>query len=102
MTLFEFKGENEDEVVRHAEQFAAGAKPSKRNLIILGPAPAALAKLRKRFRYHIVVKSTKEHDPSGAQLRMFTARALTLYRQSPVGKKRNVQLVIDVDPVGMM
>jgi primosomal protein N' (replication factor Y) len=57
------------------------------NIEILGPAPAPLAKLRDKYRYRILVKSSgKLHEPIQKWL------AQTKIPSS-------VRVVVDVDPV---
>ena len=59
---------------------------------VLGPAPAPIARLRDRFRWHLQV-----HGPDGAGLRALVARA-TAGLKTP----DNVAWIIDVDPVDML
>ncbi|MFM7207469.1 MAG: primosomal protein N' [Planctomycetaceae bacterium] len=59
---------------------------------ILGPAPAPIARLRDRFRWHLQV-----HGPDGAALRALVGRG-TGGLKTPDG----VAWVIDVDPVDML
>ena len=61
-------------------------------LRVLGPAPAPIARLRDRFRWHAQV-----HGPDGSQLRDLVRRA-TASLQTP----DNVAWIIDVDPVEML
>lgn len=102
LILIEFKGKNENEVMNHAQNFAGYLKRQNQSSIILGPSSAVLSKLKGNFRWHIVLKSKKETDPSGHQLHRVVEKALQSYRTSPMGKSRLVQVGIDVDPVGMM
>ena len=59
---------------------------------VLGPAPAPIARLRDRFRWHLQL-----HGPDGVALRALVARA-TAGLKTP----ENVAWIIDVDPVDMM
>jgi primosomal protein N' (replication factor Y) len=102
LVLIEFKGRNEDEVLRHATAFRAALAPKRARMKILGPAPAALAKLRGLHRWHIVLKGLKADDPSGELMHKALHAAMGAYRESPLGKKTTVRITIDVDPVGMM
>jgi len=59
---------------------------------VLGPAPAPIARLRDRFRWHLQV-----HGPDGVALRALVTRA-TAGLKTPDA----VAWIIDVDPVDMM
>ena len=59
---------------------------------VLGPAPAPIARLRDRFRWHVQV-----HGPEGVALRDLVARA-TASLKTP----DDVAWIIDVDPVEML
>jgi primosomal protein N' (replication factor Y) len=102
LALIEFKGENENNVMHHAEKFSSLLKKVKQRIIVLGPAPAAIAKLKRRYRWHLVLKSLKENDPAGAILHRAIQQAVREFQNSPFGKKKNDQIIIDVDPVSMM
>lgn len=102
IALIEFRGERENEVVRHAERFAGRLKSNKGHFITLGPAPAAIPKLKKNFRWHIVIKNLRIQDPSGKLLHNVLAKTLESYQKSALGKSKRAKVTIDVDPVGMM
>jgi len=111
--LIEFKGGNEKEVARHAERFAQLLRSttqrvdrlvesSDSHLVVLGPTPAALSKLKGQYRWHIVMKDLKSKDISGKVAHEVLRRATQAYHSSALGKSRAVKLIIDVDPQGMM
>lgn len=102
LILIEFRGEHEPEVMRHAQEFARGFKRNDQLWTMLGPASAAIPKLKGKFRWHIVLKSLKDIDPSGQRIHQAIHRALQSYKNSSVGKSTSVKVIIDVDPVGMM
>ncbi len=60
---------------------------------VLGPTPAPIAKVRNRFRFRIMLRSTsREH-----------LRKVTLAIHAVVGQlPRSVRVAIDVDPVGLL
>ncbi len=68
---------------------AAAAMPVVR---VLGPAPAPIARLRDRFRWHVQV-----HGPDGPALRDLVARATATLKTPDA-----VAWIIDVDPVEML
>ncbi len=103
IVLLEFKGEKENEAEHHAKKFAEMLIPhAGRFFTVLGPADAAIPKIKGHYRKHIIVKDLKETDPGGGHLRSVLLKAREQYHSSALGKNRNVQLSIDVDPQGMM
>lgn len=75
-----------------AERLAAEARRvAPPDLVVLGPAPAPLARLRSRYRFHFLLRA-----PERAPLR----KALLSIRRSAVD--RRVRLAIDIDPVSML
>ncbi|MBI4811726.1 MAG: primosomal protein N', partial [Ignavibacteriales bacterium] len=102
LILVEFKGVNGNDVIGHAQKFVELLRKHNSHFIILGPAPAALVKLKGYFRWHVIIKSIKTKDPSGKTIHIALKQAIELYRNSPVGKTKSVKVIIDVDPVGMM
>jgi primosomal protein N' (replication factor Y) len=103
LVLIEFKGEEEGVVTQHIRKFAATllAKAGK-YYTVLGPADAAIPRIKNQFRKHLVIKNFKSTDPSGTYLRAALLSAREAYASSPLGKNRKVQMTIDVDPQGMM
>ncbi len=103
IVLIEFKGEKENEVHHHAKKFAELLQPStSKYFTVLGPADAAIPKIKNRYRKHVIVKDLKATDPAGAQLRAVLLKAREHYESSALGKNKDVQMIIDVDPQGMM
>lgn len=58
---------------------------------ILGPSPAPIARLRGRFRFHVLLKAQERNDLRKALLALARAEV-----------DRHVRKVIDVDPVSML
>jgi primosomal protein N' (replication factor Y) (superfamily II helicase) len=102
VVLIEFKGKKETEVMRHATKLAELLRQHSSHFVTLGPASAVIAKIRNMFRWHIVIKDLKSKDTSGQQLHHALKNVLQAYRSSAIGKSRLVQVIVDVDPVGMM
>ncbi|MEK6570103.1 MAG: primosomal protein N', partial [Bacteroidota bacterium] len=100
--LVELKGENEKEVSRHAERFAQLLRSTDSHLVILGPTPAVLSKLKGQYRWHIAVKDLKSKDIGGKFAREALRKAVRTYQASALGKSRTVKLILDIDPQGMM
>ncbi len=102
LVLIEFKGEEEPEVLRRAAAFAASLRGNGGGIVALGPATAAIARIRGLFRCHVLLKDLKRSDTSGREFRAALERALRDYRKSARGEGSGVKITIDVDPVGMM
>lgn len=104
IVLIEFRGERENDAHHHAKKFAEfiGRQNIEAHSLLLGPADAAIPKLRNRFRKHLIIKNLKSKDPAGSQLHHALTNAKSLYTASALAKDKKVQMIIDVDPVGMM
>ncbi|MBI2870282.1 MAG: primosomal protein N' [Candidatus Omnitrophica bacterium] len=92
---FIFRGRREEGVVRAAQDFArklnAQTKRGKSGVEILGPAPMPIARLRRQYRWHVLIKSRH----AGQWGKDFWEKA-----RSSTG--RGVRAVLDVDPVSML
>jgi primosomal protein N' (replication factor Y) len=62
------------------------------DLFLIGPAPAPLTKIKKRFRYHIFIKARNNHVIN---------RAVSLL-QTHIKLPNSVKLTIDIDPQNML
>jgi primosomal protein N' (replication factor Y) len=104
IVLLEFSGERENEVQHHAKKFAEYllAYNQQKRFIILGPADAAIPKIKNVYRKHVVVKDLKDRDPSGAYLRLALLKAKAQYEGLPLAANKKIKMIIDVDPQGMM
>ncbi len=63
-------------------------------LLILGPAPAMVARKKRKYRHRIVVRIDRKEDPSGSYMRK-QIRGVKKHMKLPAG----VSLIIDVDPL---
>jgi primosomal protein N' (replication factor Y) len=99
LALVESRGIVEEKVRKESETFASALRKSNTGLQILGPAPAVIGKINKNYRWHVLLKSLKDRDPGGNELRqaLRTAIAATASRRT-----RSVRLIVDMDPVGLM
>lgn len=82
-----FDGPNELEVRRVAEAVVRAA-PSDKRVRVLGPAPAALSKLKGQYRYRVLVKTTREVH----------LQKLLEGWVSPMTLPRRVRVKVDVNP----
>jgi primosomal protein N' (replication factor Y) len=99
LVLTLFKGENDVEVAQAANHFKQSFSWLMAGLEILGPAPAPVTRIQNQYRWHLVFKSSKATDPSGAILRHAVTMAAKNFRETFGDSK--VKIVIDVDPLSM-
>ena len=71
----------------------------KKLLDILPPNPPLFSKLKDRYRYHLLIKSKKEKDPSGRNLNN-TLKAVKDYSEKNIPSK--VKVKIDMDAVDLL
>ncbi|MGA9116283.1 MAG: primosomal protein N' [Bacteroidota bacterium] len=96
LVLVETSGIREQEVQKEAEAFAARLAGGA--CVVLGPAPAAVSRIRNQYRWHTMLKSSREGDPSGSRMRAAIRKALA----AGGGEARGVRISVDVDPAGLM
>ncbi len=103
LVLIEFRGASESEVTLHVNKFSEFLLPKAGSWFsVLGPADAAIPRIKNLYRKHLVIKNFKSTDPAGIKMRAALQLARQQYAASPLGKNRAVQMIIDVDPQGMM
>lgn len=95
MALLLFKGKHEHDVARTAglcaEALRAMAMP---HVDVMGPAQAPLARIRRSFRWQVVLKT-----PSSRNLNVLARRAM---REFGRNRRAAVTLDVDIDPVSML
>jgi len=94
------KGETEEKVKSAAEIFSKCLILPKNLGEILGPIPAPLSKIKKNYRWQLIIKSNKKIDPSGNILRKYLINAIATYKSQKI--KRNVKILIDIDPISLL
>ncbi len=98
LVLVETRGEDEEEVRKLAERLADVLKKDTPPYALLGPAPAVIGKIKRQYRWHIVLKTVKGIDPSGA----ITHARIRHATETVQGRVKKTQVIVDVDPVGIM
>ena len=76
-----------------AKSLAKGSTPE--GLRVLGPAPAPIERIKRRFRWQVMVKSQ-------SRAAMRAALAAMRAEVTPLADRNGVRLTIDVDPVNML
>lgn len=85
--------ERTEQFAQHiADRLAAGRAPTQPDVRVLGPAEAPIAKLRGKFRFHLLLQCA-----DGAALRKLV-RDTTAELKTP----DDVQWIVDVDPLDML
>ena len=70
-------------------------RPAFKELAVLGPAPAPLAKLEDRYRWRVLLRG-----PEPAELHELLRQAMISFEE--IHQKNRVQAVVDVDPVDLL
>lgn len=90
-----FQGANEKRVKSEANRFGKLLQKNSSDTVILGPAASVVSKIRGMFRYHLVARS------ANAAAMRYSVQKTRQEWESNVDRKQ-VQLRIDVDPVGLI
>ena len=97
LILIRFSGKNKKDVSGLSQRFALRLKrkmQSRKDLEILGPAPAPLSKIRGRHRYQMLIK-TEKVDETVESIR-------SVGGMKSLKKSSSVRITVNVDPVEMM
>jgi primosomal protein N' (replication factor Y) len=97
LVALRFSAKDESAVERAA--VAAGERlrdgDGAKDIVVLGPAPQALARLRGQHRWHLMLKGTSAHTLHD------TAAAARLAHEATKAA-RQVRMIVDVDPVDVL
>ncbi len=97
LALIEARSENEIAASTALETIHTKlAKSVPENFIVLGPSPAALARVKNFFRFHIIIKASRQTDPAGKLLRESIRKSI------PQKIPADTKLIIDIDPYGVL
>jgi len=94
------KGEDEGKVKSAAEIFYKCLHIPENLGKILGPIPAPLSKIKKNYRWQLIIKCDKNFDPSGNILRKYLLKAISTYKSQK--HIRTVRIIIDIDPTSLL
>ena len=95
-----FSGENELKVKQTAQEFEKALKKQKGYFQILGPTASPIPKIKRRFRWQILLKGDKGRDANGKILKNAIQNAHGMIKEE--NKSREVRIAIDVDPVSII
>jgi len=100
IALVEIKNEDEQKVKQAVNDFYKRLIKFGDKLQILPPNEAIIVKVKRVYRYHIMIKSLRRTDPSGKILRNALNNAFVDYNQKSSFK--DVKVYFDVDPQSVM
>ena len=98
--LIEAKDLDEKRAKGAITDFYKELKSYDKYLKIMEPATAILARIKGFYRFHILIKSSKEVDPGGAILRKAILNSYTEFNRK--SRFRDVKLIYDIDPQSIM
>jgi primosomal protein N' (replication factor Y) len=98
--LVETKDINNDKAKGAAIDFQKELNAYKKHLKITPVSNALIAKLKGRYRYHILLKSNKDTDPGGGILRKAVFDSFVEFNRK--SRYRDVKILFDVDPQSVM
>jgi primosomal protein N' (replication factor Y) (superfamily II helicase) len=99
LAAIRFDAPDPQAVEQFCQAFVALLRPyvhAAEGVTLLGPAPAALAKLNNRYRWHLLLKT-----PTARRLHDVIESGLTALRQAAIAR-HGVRLMVDVDPVNLL
>ena len=99
LAALRFDGRDPQAVEQFCQAFVALFRPYIRQaegVTILGPAPAVLAKLKNRYRWHLLVKA-----PTTRRLHEVIEQGFSALKQAAI-PRNGVRLAIDVDPINLL
>lgn len=100
LALIQVSALQQERAARVAQEVALYLHKIRQKIQLLGPAPAPLAKLKNRYRYHLILKSRKDYDPTGAQLHALLVQLL--HSQEYPKWSQQARLTIDIDPIDLL
>lgn len=101
LCLIRVVGDSEERVLQYARDIARylWRCNTDKKYSVLGPAPAPLAKIANKYRYHVLIKQVRSVDPSMSYVRRVIKEGLL---KNPDLKKWPVTVQIDVDPLDIL
>ena len=96
LCLIETKDVSEDKAKGAIVDFYKELINYKKWLIISQPTSAIITKVKRNFRFHILIKALKDIDPGGAVMRKAVINSYIEFNRK--SRYRDVKLIYDVDP----
>ena len=100
LAKIEITGTQNNSVDNMINHIANSFKNKYKGLEVLGPAPCFLEKVKNRYRYQIILKSSKKVDPNGKLLHNFIRENINVFKAS-FSLKRN-RINVHFDPLSLV
>jgi primosomal protein N' (replication factor Y) len=100
IALIEAKDESEKRAEGAINDFYNELIKYKKWLNISSPAYAVISRLKGFYRFHILIKSSKETDPGGGILRKAILNAFVEFNKK--SRYKDVRMIYDIDPQSVM
>ncbi|MDP8207583.1 MAG: primosomal protein N' [Candidatus Electryonea clarkiae] len=94
MAVITLASEDEEKVTEYADIAASAFRNIGKPIIIIGPAPAMIKRVKRKFRSRIIVRTKRGDDPSGIKLRTAIRKVSQAIEIPP-----KVSWIVDIDPV---
>ena len=98
--LVEIKDEDEQKARQATNDFHKRLLKFSDKILVLPPNEAIISKIKRVYRYQILLKSLRNVDPSGKILRNALMNAYVEYNRD--SKYRNVKVYFDIDPQSVL
>ena len=100
IALIEAKDQSEKKAKGAISDYHRELMKYKKWLDISSPAYAVIARLKGNYRFHILIKSSKENDPGGGILRKAIIESFIEFNKK--SRYKDVKLFYDIDPQSVM
>jgi len=100
LCLIETRDKDEEKAKGAAKDFHTELARYSKYLKITSAAPAVIARLKGNYRFHIMIKSSKDTDPGSKILRQAVINSFIEFNRK--SRFRDVRLVFDVDPQSVL
>ena len=99
MSKIEFLGLDEKSVFSLASKIRNNFSGMYKGLEILGPAPCFKEKVKNKYRFQIILKSSKKHDSNSEKLHSFISKNFIEQKRKITGSNK---IHIHIDPISMI
>ncbi len=99
LAVIRIKGESEARVHRAAAELHR-LLPRREGIAVLGPAVCPIPRIKKLYRYQIILRAARETDPSGGLIRRACRQALDTMQKGRSGA--GIRVSVDIDPLDIL
>ncbi|MCB2200400.1 primosomal protein N' [bacterium] len=94
MAMVTFIAPQDDRARRDAESFAAEMRKAGEGLMVRGPVQAYVPRVKRQWRWRILLSTDRERDPSGSRMRAILKQTLGSQLL-----EAGVAVIVDIDPL---